>query len=112
MFNKKLYVRDIRNNNVTISTVQTGLITGIVDKKWLKEYIPEPEISEDFNPYVVQVTANVLNVRAGAGTNYKIVSQVKRHDLYTIIAEYENWGKLKSGLGWISLDHVKKIGVK
>lgn len=112
MFNKKLYVRDIRDNNVTISTVQTGLITGIVDKKWLKEYISEPEISKDFNPYVVQITANVLNVRAGAGTNYKIVSQVKRHDLYTIIAENENWGKLKSGLGWISLDHVKKIGVK
>ena len=71
----------------------------------------EPEINKG---YLVKVTANVLNIRAGAGTNYKVTGQIKDKGTYTIVAEANGkgaskWGKLKSGVGWISLDYTKKI---
>ena len=36
LFNMTLYVRGISGNNITISTQKTGAITGIVNKKYLK----------------------------------------------------------------------------
>lgn len=59
--------------------------------------------------YIVRVTATILNVRKGAGTNYPITAQVKQGDAYTIVEESHGWGKLKSGIGWICLDYTKKI---
>ena len=58
--------------------------------------------------YLVKITADTLNVRAGAGTNYKINTRVKKNEVYTIIQEQNGWGKLKSGAGWISLNYTKK----
>ena len=58
-------------------------------------------------PYKVRITASVLNVRAGAGTNYKVNTTVKKDEVYTIVAESGSWGKLKSGAGWISLAYTK-----
>lgn len=63
--------------------------------------------------YLVKVNADVLNIRADAGTNYAVVGQIKDHGIYTIVAEKNGqgaskWGKLKSGAGWISLDYVTK----
>ena len=54
-------------------------------------------------PFLVQITCNALNIRAGAGTNYKIVGTVKKNYKYTIVEVKGNWGKLKSGAGWISI---------
>ena len=63
-----------------------------------------------FVPYNVKVTASVLNYRSGPGTNYKVKGTVKRNEVYGIVEEQNgNWGKLKSGAGWICLDYVKKI---
>lgn len=63
--------------------------------------------------YKVKVTAKVLNVRAGAGTNYKVNTTIKKDEVYTIVEEKKNrtttWGKLKSGAGWISLSYCKKV---
>jgi N-acetylmuramoyl-L-alanine amidase CwlA len=59
--------------------------------------------------YKVQVTANVLNVRKGAGTNYAVTAQIKDKGVYTIIETNGNWGKLKSGTGWICLDYTKRV---
>ena len=68
---------------------------------------PEPEKSKC--PYLVRVTASVLNVRAGAGMNYKTKTQIRKNEVYTIIEEKDGWGKLKSGAGWIYLDYVKEL---
>lgn len=70
----------------------------------------EPDI---FTPYLVKVTASVLNYRSGAGTNYPINGTVKIGEAYTIVSKANGTGatkcgKLKSGAGWISLDHVVK----
>ena len=59
--------------------------------------------------YLVKITADVLNVRKGAGTGYKITTQVKKGEVYTIVQEYNGWGKLKSGAGWISLNYTKRV---
>lgn len=64
--------------------------------------------------YLVKIKADVLNIREDAGTNYKVVGQIKDHGTYTIVAEKNGqgaskWGKLKSGAGWISLDYVEKV---
>ena len=59
--------------------------------------------------YQVRVTADVLNIRAGAGTNFKINGAIKDKGVYTIVAESNGWGKLKSGAGWISLAYTKRV---
>lgn len=60
--------------------------------------------------YLVKVTTDVLNIRAGAGTNYNIVGQITDRGTYTIVETVNNWGKLKSGKGWICLDYTDKAG--
>ena len=59
--------------------------------------------------YLVRITADVLNVRMGAGTGYKIATTVKKGEVYTIVDEYKGWGKLKSGAGWISLAYTERV---
>lgn len=66
-----------------------------------------PEVSEF--PYLVRVTAGILNVRAGASTTCRINTQIKRNQVYTIVAEENGWGKLKSGAGWISLKYTERV---
>jgi|GEM_PF-1807548 len=65
--------------------------------------------------YIVQVTTDVLNVRKEPSTSSAITTQIKDRGAYTIIAETKNegmtWGKLKSGMGWISLEYTEIIKV-
>ena len=72
-------------------------------------YKANPIQSTSGVPYIVRITADALNVRAGAGTNYKIKTVVHKNEAYTIIDEQSGWGKLKSGAGWISLKYTKKV---
>lgn len=68
---------------------------------------------ENFVPYLVKITANILNVRAGAGTNYRVTTTVRKNQVYTIVGEKMNgntkWLQLKSGSGYISASYTKKI---
>ena len=57
----------------------------------------------------VKVTATALNVRLGPSTNNKIVTIIKKGEVYTIVEEKDGWGKLKSGAGWIMMKYVQKI---
>ncbi len=71
--------------------------------------IPINDNSVATKSYKVKVTTDVLNVRSGAGTNYKVTTKVRKNEVYTIVEEKANWGKLKSGAGWICLDYTKKL---
>lgn len=105
----KLYIRQIKNNgDYIISIHKTGSVTGTVHPIDVVAY-ESTEVVPNFTPYLVRVTANVVNVRAGAGMRYKINTTVRKHEIYTIIAEQNGYGKLKSGAGWISLTYVKKV---
>lgn len=83
---------------------QNGVVAKPVDKA------PDP-----FKPFVVSVSAPNLNIRKGPGTNYQKTGKYTGIGVFTIVEVAEGsgsesgWGKLKSGAGWISLDHTKKI---
>lgn len=72
-------------------------ILGVIEK-------PKAEVA-----YKVKITASSLNVRRGSGTRYQIATTVKKNEVYTIVEENGNWGKLKSGAGWIILNYTKKV---
>lgn len=56
-----------------------------------------------------KINTSVLNVRKGPSTSYAIVTSVKKNEVYTIVEVKNNWGKLKSGVGWISLSYAIKM---
>ena len=71
---------------------------------------PNNTQSTNSNGYLVKVTATALNIRSGAGTSHSIVGCIRDKGTYTIVETSGNWGKLKSGLGWICLDYTQKVG--
>ena len=74
------------------------------------QVVPLPDNPSNIeSSYRVRITASILNVRKGAGTNYSISTTVKRNEVYTIVEESNGWGKLKSGAGWISLSYTTKL---
>ena len=75
------------------------------------EVVPaqKPAQSTSAQGYIVKVTANALNIRAGAGTNYKVTGCIRDKGIYTIVETRGSWGKLKSGTGWISLNYTKRV---
>lgn len=56
----------------------------------------------------VKVTGDVVNIRSGPGTNYKIVKRIYRNEVLTVshITHLTNmkWGKVQDG--WICLDYT------
>lgn len=89
----------------------TSNVYGWVDAEDIYEAQPhatEDEV-EEFKPYLVKVTASALNIRKGAGTNHRVVGCIGDKGIYTIVAEDNGWGKLKSGAGWISLAYTKRV---
>lgn len=50
----------------------------------------------------VKVTASLLNVRSGAGTNYPIIARIKSGTVCTVTEEKNGWGKIANPEGWIS----------
>lgn len=59
--------------------------------------------------YLVKVTVEALNVRSGPGVANGITAVIRDRGTYTIVETKSNWGKLKSGAGWICLDYTKKV---
>ena len=56
-----------------------------------------------------------LNIRTGAGTNYAKTGETTGKGVFTIVevkagqGASAGWGRLKSGAGWISLDHATRL---
>ena len=63
----------------------------------------------DFEPYVVRLTAIALNVRTGPGTQYPVAMVIRGGGAFTIVAEENGFGRLKSGAGWIMLQHTERV---
>lgn len=76
-------------------------------KSAMKSVVEEPEEPSN-EEYKVRVTANVLNIREGAGTSFPVVGKIEDKGVYTITQEKNGWGKLKSGTGWISLSYTTR----
>lgn len=65
-----------------------------------------PTTSNSNKEFKVKIKASSLNIRVGAGTKYKVVGAIKDKGIYTIVDTYGNWGKLKSGKGWINISSL------
>lgn len=112
VINSTLYARQIRNDgNIVFSTQQTGAITGVVNPSQLAGTTTTSSSSSSTNTtkYLVKVTADALNIRKGPGTNYAVTGCIKNKGVYTIVETSSNWGRLKSGAGWICLDYTSKV---
>ena len=105
-----------KGETYTITEVSNGLGRLKSGAGWISmgtDYVQE--ITPTSGPissseYLVKiVNCSVLNVRSGAGTNYSVVTTVIVGEVYTIVDEKNNFGKLKSGVGWISLTYTEKI---
>ena len=65
--------------------------------------------------FEVRVDIPDLNIRKGPGTNHSKTGKVTGKGSFTIVdvksgtGSKTGWGKLKSGIGWISLDYAKRI---
>ena len=75
--------------------------------------IPVIGSSEEF--YTVKINVALLNYRKGPGIQNPIAGQVRKGEVYTIVAEANGpgaskWGKLKSGAGWLALDYCVRVG--
>ena len=67
----------------------------------------------DIKDFLVKVLVEELNIRKGPGTGFSIAGTIRDRGVYTITHTnaFGTWGKLKSGLGWISLakGYVKRL---
>lgn len=65
-------------------------------------------------PFLVKVSITDLNIRKGPGTDYARTQYIPV-GVYTIVevksgkGSTAGWGRLKSGLGWISLDYTVRV---
>jgi hypothetical protein len=91
----------------------TNSIKSPVNVKFLTVVGGASAPAQAFQAYTVKVTANSLNIRKGAGTDTAVVGVIADKGVYTIVEESNGvgaskWGRLKSGAGWIALDHTVK----
>jgi uncharacterized protein YgiM (DUF1202 family) len=76
-------------------------------------YEPKPAEPAEKVPFLVKVIISDLNIRKGPGTDYDRVQFIPI-GVYTIVEVKSGkgvsaWGRLKSGIGWISLGFVKRV---
>ena len=111
VINKKWIVLKVSDDRVVIDKSSDGKnsICSAINSKFLT-------VTESIvEPYLVKVQVSTLAIRKGASKNYPVTGYIRDKGVYTIVAEssgfgsVNGWGKLKSGAGWISMDHVKKI---
>lgn len=83
------------------------------DGKWKSEFWSkiQPTTSEVkvFEPYLVKINTDSLNVRNKASVDGKINTTVGKGEVYTIVEERDGWGKLKSGAGWVKLSYTIRL---
>lgn len=66
--------------------------------------------SSSDNSFLVEIICDELNIRQQADFNSKVVGTVKKGEVFTIVEEKNGLGKLKSGVGYISMNtkYVKR----
>ena len=99
-----LYAGDVL---VTKTRGHTVIVTSGYPRAAAAPSKPQPAANQNgvFNPYKVKIKVR-LNVRSTPDTSSRtnIVKTITDYGIYTIVAEQNGMGKLKSGLGWISLN--------
>ena len=88
------------------------LLSDIISWVWIDdvEKVSANTVVSTTQSFLVEIICDELNIRQKADFNSKIVGTVKRGEVYTIIQEENGLGKLKSGVGYISMNskYIKK----
>lgn len=88
---------------------ETPAATSTSEEYAAEKPAPAPAPSAPSVPYLVKVSINTLRIRKGPGTNFASTGYIKP-GIYTIVeVQKGNWGRLKSGAGWICLDYTKRV---
>jgi hypothetical protein len=108
---KKWIVKQVKGDRIVVDKSVDGknAINSAIDAKYLTVTKKKTDL-----PYMVRVDIDDLNIRKGPGTNYDkngftgvgifTITEVKNGK-----GSKKGWGKLKSGMGWISLDYTKRV---
>ena len=83
-------------------------VKAYIDGEESKEVVKE-EPKEEKTEGIYRVRTDELNVRKGPGVNFEKTNEVHKGDAFTIVEINGNWGKLKSGIGWINLSYTEKV---
>lgn len=102
--------RNAWNTDVCAKAIVEGILNTTVNV--INNPKPSSPTSSSFK---VRIDINDLNIRKGPGTNYAKTGTHTGKGIFTI-TEVKNgpgskigWGKLKSNVGWISLDFTKRV---
>ncbi len=92
-----------------------AIYKGITGKTYVEKVTTENTAATN-KAVIARVIVNELNIRQGAGIEYKLTGVIKDKGAYTIVETKKSkdggtWGKLKSGVGYINLSskYVKLI---
>ena len=98
----------VKNGTYTVSKVDSSKVLLKEITSWVN-LSDIDKVGTTFTSYTVKITTDILNVRQTASATSKVVTTVKKGQVFTIVDEENGWGKLKSGAGWINLSYTKRI---
>ena len=97
----------------TVGTYNAGITEEekhnlIKDLDLVTEVVPEGSIIDGYTNLGISNVTSYLNVRKGAGTNYKIVGKMPGYSVCEIISDEGEWYKIKSGsvTGYVSKEFI------
>lgn len=109
-YNDKAIRSDYMDKEYTVKEIKGDRVVLTIDNTVIYAVkVSDLESTSEFSSYKVRVTTTALNYRVGPGLTYKVAGTIRDQGIYTIVAEQNGWGKLKSGAGWISLAYTKKV---
>lgn len=91
-------VTRIDENKLLLSDIVSWVWDYDVDK------VASATQSSSDNSFLVEIICDELNIRQQADFNSKVVGTVKKGEAFTIVEEKNGLGKLKSGVGYISMN--------
>ena len=66
------------------------------------------DATSPFKKYIARCTAKTLNCRRGPGTAHDIMLQIKKGDVFTVVAEQGDWAKSASGY-WVHKAYIERV---
>ena len=102
----------VKAGGYATSTAYVDKLCSIIEQWKLTQYDADTVPAEEEKPaakvpYLIRVSRRI-DIRKGAAPGYAVARQCPV-GIYTIVAEQNGYGKLKSGAGWVKLSEVRKM---
>ena len=120
--NTAIYVLDAPSPDANIvRTVYKGNAYTIVDAKngygklksglgWINlSYTSPVATAPQTNEFKVKIVNDAIYVIDAPNPNANIKTTIHKNEVYTIVEVSGNYGKLKSGIGWINLSYTSRV---